>query len=268
MRPRLKWKKQKKAFIADAFVDLWAYIMFVLVVIVFAILFKYMSSAKTEALENLYDITYGNYLAQVYLRTPVIVGNARMTVAELISMYDYNQTLEPDEGKLPEGIFFNLFDWSVDLTGQRDASSDFFFGRENDLWRGIKTITDDFVRKNFDSNKCYVFSIKAESFEYAKGNDARKCQVFKGFRGFWQRAEFVNLGRIALQTVGDKGIPPEAYLTYLPSIDPRKKPIEVVSIYDVSKMFSLEERQGDALYRQSMMEFCRAHPELSQCRQG
>ena len=76
MKPRCKLNRSKKAFISDALVDIWSYIMFVLIVIVFAIIYKYASSEKTQALENIYDVTYGNYLAQVYLRTPVVVGNA------------------------------------------------------------------------------------------------------------------------------------------------------------------------------------------------
>jgi hypothetical protein len=266
MKPRCKLNRSKKAFISDALVDIWSYIMFVLIVIVFAIIYKYASSEKTQALENIYDVTYGNYLAQVYLRTPVVVGNAQLTMAELLSMYDYNQTLEPDEGKLPEGLFADLFDWNVDLTGQRDASSDFFFGKETDLWRGIKTITDDFVRKNFNSDKCYLFGIKANGFEYSKMNDDVTCKIFRGFTP-WKVSE-IDLGPFKLKVVGVNDVPKDSYLTYLPSIDPRKKPIEIYSIYDVSKLVPLDSREGDTIYRQSMMEFCRTHPLLSQCRQG
>ena len=232
----------KKAFIMSFIVDFWAYITFVLVVIIFAMVYKYLADAKLQAVEDVKDIVYGNYLSQVYLRKPIVVGEDRMTMAELIAMYDYNQTIEQRGKKEPtstELLFGNQY---------------FFYGRsDNAMWNGIVEVTEEFIDENFDDSKCYVFAMKGNDFEYARFGS--KCNLEKGFSLVSALPQF--------------GVPEKTFLTILPSVDPRNDPIEIYVVYDLKRLIELYSKES---YIDIMVwaawgtdEFCRGHPLLHDC---
>jgi hypothetical protein len=215
----------KKAFITDVIVDFWAYITFVLVVIVFAILYKYAAEAKLQAVEDVKDVAYGNYLAQVYLRTPLNVGTEKMTVAELIALYDYNQTLER-RGSPPEDIEDSVF---------YDEVAHFFddsIGDDNPMRSALHSITRDFVDKNFDNDRCFLFTIKGSGFEYQESS--AQCISLDVFF----------LGPIGAARITDlmdhlPSLPNASIQTYVASVDPRAKPIIIYSIYDMERLVQI-----------------------------
>jgi hypothetical protein len=210
VKKRRNLKLGKKAFVTDIIVDFWSYIVFVLVVIVFAVLFKLSSEAMLQALEGAKDVTYGNYLAQVYLRTPVIIGNTEMTMAELIAMYDYNQSLIRPEDRTEDYIF----------TGQ----AVFALGQPNAMKDAIMSITNDFVENNYNEHKCFVFSIHGKAFDYTKRNT--RCFGSETFGMYYLWAQ------IPL-------IPNETYVTYIAPVDPREDPIAIYSISDLEGLLSV-----------------------------
>ncbi|MFC1742289.1 hypothetical protein ACFL3V_07175 [Nanoarchaeota archaeon] len=200
----------KKAFITDVLVDFWSYILFVLVVIVFAVVYKYSAEAKLQQIEDVKDVTYGNYLAQVYLRTPLDVGNTKMDMAELIALYDYNQSLEKEKDRSYAQFWEDKFYWVM--------------GKKNPMLEAIDTITADFVDKNFDEDRCFVFSIRGNAFE-----TVRRSHACPGARTFSTYYLFIIL----------PGIPNSTYVTYIAPVDPRDKPIAIYSIYDIERLLSL-----------------------------
>ncbi|MBU0461858.1 MAG: hypothetical protein KJ574_04705, partial [Nanoarchaeota archaeon] len=72
IRPRKTRKKiGKKAFIAGAIVDLYAYLVFALVVIVFYLIFVLIRNKYAESMRGSEDIFAGNIYSAAYLRMPV-----------------------------------------------------------------------------------------------------------------------------------------------------------------------------------------------------
>ncbi|MBW2971471.1 hypothetical protein KY359_00400 [Candidatus Woesearchaeota archaeon] len=207
----------KKAFITDVIVDFWAYIVFTLVIIVFAILYVYTAKAKTQELQDARDITYGNYLAQVYLRKPITVGGAQMTMAELIALYDYNQTLELQrELEEDRGIF--------------ESMTAFFQGTQNPMRDAIMEITDAFVRVNFEGGRCYVFAVHGNAFNYLRFGD--NCLKWRD-RGFFLHPE----PHLLLERMPE--LPNSSYINYISPIDPRNDPILIYSIYDMDRLIDV-----------------------------
>lgn len=234
----------KKAFISDSIVDIWAIILFVVVVILFAILFNFKRTEVEEKLQVERDVIYGNYLAQVYLRKPVTVGDQQMTVAELIALYDYNQSMQIKEqgGQLDVvsqgGIFAK---WLKSDDGMRDA---------------IKEITWNFVDDNFKDPKrynCYVFSIKGNGFEFSKFGMG--CGTSNAF----------SIDAI----INEIGVPRGAYLTYLPSVDPRQDPIKIYSIYDLDSLIltygGTEVRDIQEAQKRSIVRACARTADPAAC---
>jgi|GEM_PF-6568777 len=208
-RIRFAMRFGKRAFITDVLVDFWAYVMFVLIIIVFAILYTYAIKAKMQALEGAKDITYGNYLAQVYLRKPVTVGNTEMTVAELIAMYDYNQSMEPTESRFEQ--FFA-------------SPTAFIVGTRNPMRDALMDLTDNFVEKYFDENKCFVFSIHGSAFDYTRRGGG--CFGAQTFSMHYLLAQLPRL-------------PNTTYVTYVAPIDPREDPILIYSIYNFEGLLAI-----------------------------
>jgi hypothetical protein len=247
MKPRKTKKSRngigklgKKAFITDIIVDFWAYITFVLVVIVFAIFYKWGAEAKLQQIDDVQDITYGNYLAQVYLRSPVVVGDQDMTMAELITLYDYNQTME----KAADPSYAEMV----------QSGFKFFFGSSNDMWDEIEEITEEYVETHYDTDNCYVFSIKGNGFEYSEFSYFG-CPSGNAFSIASALPQF--------------GVPVETYVTYLPSVDPRQKPIEIYSIYNLERLIELYTPKGfedmNSWRRDSLVSFCINNPEIENC---
>jgi hypothetical protein len=79
-------KKNKKAFIASWTVDFYAYLIAVLVVIVFFIIFKVTAGEITSAITGKAEELDGEITLLNLLRTPITVGNTDLTMADLIVM--------------------------------------------------------------------------------------------------------------------------------------------------------------------------------------
>ncbi|MBN1544066.1 hypothetical protein JW898_01235 [Candidatus Woesearchaeota archaeon] len=209
----------RRAFITDIIVDFWAYIVFVLVVIVFAIFYAYTADARLQALEDAQDISYGNYLAQVYLRKPVSVGNTDMTVAELIALYDYNQTFERERDRSA---------WEE----IEDFTTSFFHGTKNPMRDALMDITDRFVDAYFDDDKCYSFAITGNAFDYHEFSD--KCLTIEiGGNFLFMTADVRNiLDRLP-------SLPNSSYQTYISPVDPRDDPIIIHAVYDMDRLLDV-----------------------------
>ncbi|MFC1723420.1 hypothetical protein ACFL0V_04745, partial [Nanoarchaeota archaeon] len=74
-------KINKKGFIAAIIIDFWSYVMFILIIIIFAFLYKYLASSTAERLSDFKGATYSNYLASVYLRTPILIDTPASLIA-------------------------------------------------------------------------------------------------------------------------------------------------------------------------------------------
>jgi hypothetical protein len=206
-----KLRKGKKAFISDAVVDIWALFMFVLVIIFFAIFYKWTAEAKMQQIQDKRDIADGNYLAQVYLRTPISVGGTEMTISELISFCDYNQSMEAKQDK-------SYAEWIQEKTS-------FSLGKKTDLCGSLEKMTKEFVEQNFDSNRCFTFAIKGNAYEYSYKSFS--CPGSSAFSMYYLVKQVLN------------NVPTAAYATYLASIDPRENPIIVISIYDFERLLAI-----------------------------
>jgi hypothetical protein len=232
MRKTRCFGKGKKAFIAGMASDIWWFFIFVLVIAVFWVFFKWSSEAKMQQIQDKQDISYGNYLAQVYLRTPVDVGGKDMTVAELISFYDYNQTLDLQKDKTLAGVF--------------EDKVLFIFGKDNAMRQALVQITEDFVEDGFDEDKCYLFAVSGTSFSINYKSD--NCA---GAAAFDMKYLLSYL----------KDVPVSAYTTYIAPVDPRDEPIMVFAIYDFERLLSVYAPDQffdmDDARRMSLAVFCR-----------
>lgn len=229
----------KKAFIAGALVDFfWAPLLFVLVVIIFYMLFSAVTEAKLQEIEDSKDVAYGNYLAQVYLRKPLSVGGQELTMAELIALYDYNQSLEQKKEKSYAEIVRDKYRM--------------FFGKDNPMRKALIQFTEEYVDKNFDTKKCYMFGVHGNAIDYSYigGN----CPSTKAFSTKYLIDQM-------------KNVPVSAYATYVAPVDPRESPIVLLSVYDIERLLALysEDRYFDlsGAERWSIAGFCRSQFPLS-----
>ena len=235
----------KKGFIADVLVDFWAYITFTLVIIVFAFLYKWLAKSSMEKLANFKGVTWSNHLANVYLRTPIEVADVEISMAELIALYDYNQTAERmKEFKVLNESWPGLFK-ALASVKQELVGNSFLIGSRGTLAEGFTEITDAFIEENFDAfDTCYLFYVEGNAFKYMEWGSLSKCGKYAS-----QRFEpgIFTLGTIKkdlklenfLKLLDD--IPKEGYLTYIPPIDPRHKPIKLYIVYDMAKILRLED---------------------------
>jgi hypothetical protein len=205
----------RKAFIGSALVDIWSYILFAIIILVFALIFKYGAESKLQALTDNTNIIYGNYMAQVYLRIPVKVGGENLTMAELIAIYDYNQSSDPD----PEDCE-DTPGWS--LNGDIE-----FCGKKNAMSNAIIDITDDFVKTNFPK-ECFIFEIYGNSFYYVNYN--KHCSLSLAWdKGF-------SFSHDSMAAAFGDDVPDHLFKTHAPQVDPRQETILVVSVYDIETM--------------------------------
>jgi len=209
-RIRCKRRFGKRAFISDILVDIWAIIIFVLVILIFYLIFKQSEVSRRQTLQDKQDIVYGNYLAQVYLRTPLTIGTQKLTIGELIALYDYNQSMEKNRTK------------SFAESAESLLSS-------NPMKKAIVDFTDDFVGKNFDSNRCFIFIIKSKNIDIFKAGTYCDATLYsmQGMNSWTQMYD--NL----------KGVPNATYVTYLATVDPRGDPITIWSVYDLERTLAL-----------------------------
>ena len=214
---RKRKKLGKKAFIFRIVVDILAIVLFAIILIVFGLFYAYTAKTKMQNIQGKRDMVYGNYLSQVYLRTPISVAGQDMTVADLIALYDYNQSLEAKRNKSYAEIVDNGYDM---LIGSIEP---------NPMKTAIMSITDDFVDENFNKDKCYAFGVKGNSFEYNRRSG--NCPTGEGFSVYYLLRYL-------------QYVPNETYVTYIAPVDPRDSPVVVTSVYDlerVIKMYSKNE---------------------------
>ncbi len=236
----------KKGFIADVIVDFWAYITFVLVIIVFAFLYKLVAKSSMERLSDFRGVTWSNHLASVYLRTPIEIGDTDLSMAELIALYDYNQTHERvKETKAKKESWTDLAA-ALKSTKELLMGNSILKGSRGPLADGLFSVTDDFIEDNFDAfDTCYLFYIKGNGFEYMNWGSLSKCKAYArtraehGVFGFSVVQSDLTIDNF-LQLLDD--VPKESYLTYIPAIDPREKPIELYVVYDFEKILRLKDQ--------------------------
>ncbi|MBT7903498.1 hypothetical protein HN587_06565 [Candidatus Woesearchaeota archaeon] len=108
---RKKILKNKKGFIASAIVDLYAYIVFVLVVLVFYFIFKWSADADIVKYEAYTLNNQGNYLVSVYLKLPVDVvsQDTQLTMGELMLLAEGDSDKYKPELISQTNIFLQKF---------------------------------------------------------------------------------------------------------------------------------------------------------------
>lgn len=207
--------RSRKAFISSALVDVWSYILFAIVIFVFAIIFKSGAQAKLQALSDNTNIIYGNYMAQVYLRIPVDIAGEEFTMTELLAIYDYNQSSDPD----PEDC--------EDSPGMALRGDIEFCGKKTPMSKAIIDITDRFVKNNFP-DKCFIFEIYGNSFYYVNYN--KECSLSLAWdKGF-------SFSHDSLVAAFGGNVPEQLFVTHSAQVDPRQETILVVSVYDIETM--------------------------------
>lgn len=190
LRPLKTCRRSKKGFITDVIVDFYAYVVFVLVIIIFGIIFKLSADAKKQRLQDVQGVTDGNFMIQVLLREPIDVGRQKMTYADLLVLYDYNQSKElalkaqqSTAQKVVEALPYAAgtlaaatVPLGLPLVVPAIIGSSILFGDENLYYKNIDSLTTDFLTATVESNpryqdKCYYLIIRGSSFLYTKVSD-------------------------------------------------------------------------------------------------
>lgn len=200
-------KLSKKGFITDAIVDFYSYIVFVIVIIVFAILFKLSHDAKTQRLKDIQGVNDANFLVQVLLREPIMLGGEKMTYADLLALYDNNQSKarkiaaqEAAKRSTAEAVVDALVS---PYTVPFELAGAILFGEENEYYTNIDSLTSTFLKINVEENpkysdKCYYFIVRAPSFMYTKVSE--KCS------GDFGRGELFDALKAATIPFGAEGV--------------------------------------------------------------
>lgn len=206
----------KRAFIASALVDIWAYIMFVLVIIIFSLVYKWTAEGHLEELESVRDVSYGNYMAHIYLRSPVDVGGTEMTMAELLALFDYNRTLALEQGLSCEYRPFDEYQ---------------YYCMDGVMGETIVDITNSFMDENLEDTE-HIFIINGTGFTY-------------------MNAGVFGLGdpRAVISALLSVDIPKENYVTYIPSVDPSGDPVEVYFFYDFPRFIKSIDSSKRGVFR-------------------
>ena len=206
---KTKLQRNKKAFIASLIADFWSYLLFVVIIIVFAILFRLQDASKEDQLTGVQSITDGNYLAQTYLRMPLTAKGLPddFTVGDFIIYYDHNVT---EEKKRRGEILQFIWDGLSFISGIKDSN-----------YYTLDKITKEYIKNNFDDNTCYLFGIIGNDFEYTRTGD-------------YCKTSFSIVGSMLFDYYS--GIPTETYATHLPPMNPNQKLITVVVISDLSRL--------------------------------
>jgi len=76
--------KNKKGFITEVLADIYVFIVFLLIMLIFSILFYFGGEIMKTSIKGEYDNLDGNTILLNYLRTPVEVDGKETTIAELI----------------------------------------------------------------------------------------------------------------------------------------------------------------------------------------
>ena len=209
LRKNLKRKVGKKAFIAGSLVDLYAYLIFVLLIIIFYIIFKVRGMMAEEELRGSADMVVGNFYTSAYLRMPVDVEGHDMTMADLIRLADAEVADRSDI----EQIFRTRSSAGVLLSELTDTYSGLFV--EQTEWYWQTTFPDDV---------CFYFMIKGRDngthLTYRAAESSCVFDLSDGDMMLW---------------VENSLIPIERFRTLIPSFDPGNR-IEVQLFYDVETL--------------------------------
>jgi hypothetical protein len=196
----LKPRKLGKKAISEVVADIMALFLVAIITIIFAIIYKLGAEARAEVMDSSKGVTYGNYLAQAYLRTPLAAGETKLTMAELIALYDHNQTLEHQ----------------LEIESDRE---------DNQMFKDIKKITEQFAERNLNKDKCFIIAIKGNHF------DPEDVAIVGGI------CDIVNFRPEEIFEILEKyKIPKDSYITYVPQIDPRYRPVEIYFINDAESL--------------------------------
>lgn len=197
----------KKGFLMDWLTDFYSIIGLAFTIAVFVIIYKSGEAERERQLEDITDISYGNYMSSVYLRMPIVIDEQEMEMSELIAIYDHIAAGE-------EGI--EISDVYMD-------TQTLIIGEPTESRRAIVDITNNYIEKNYDQDKCYIFSIHGNNFEYSRKSPA--C-------GFMITYSLYHLfGEL-------DDIPSEIYETRIAPVDPREDTIIVYSIYDYDSLIT------------------------------
>jgi hypothetical protein len=131
--------KGKKASIelGGSFVDFWAYIVWVLVILVFVLLFAFQGctgdAAENKKLEEAKSNLEPNIILMNYLRTPIIVQGKNMSIADLIVIRinnrNYDQQLRQESEKILTPMYQAPYFWGIKVFDERRSKVlDFYQG--------------------------------------------------------------------------------------------------------------------------------------------
>lgn len=211
LRKNMKRKMGKKAFIAGSIVDLYAYLIFLLLIIVFYIIFKVRGMIAEEELRGSADMVVGNFYTSAYLRMPVDVEGHDMTMADLIRLADAEVA---DRSDLEE-ILRTYTSPGRMMTALTDTYSGLFVERTEWYWQ--TTFPDDI---------CFYFVIKGRSdgehLDYRAAESSCRFDLSDADMHLW---------------VENSRIPIMRFRTLIPSFDPGNR-IEVQLFYDVETLHS------------------------------
>lgn len=145
--------KGKKGGVSTILLDIWAYVAFVLVVLIFYALFSFMSNSAKEHKITELETSSKSYLNLInYLRTPVVVDNKATNMAELIRLWNiqqdkYKDVLEKTSVNILNGM---EYDYPNPATGSKAV-------------RGFNIVINEQKKDNKPSG--HLIEFKSKSFE-------------------------------------------------------------------------------------------------------
>ncbi|MFC1753075.1 hypothetical protein ACFL96_06730 [Thermoproteota archaeon] len=195
----------KKAFIAGAIVDLYAYLMFLVVIIVFYLIFKITAAQHTEEMRGTNDLIAGNVFAAAYLRMPVEVEGHQMKMADLIMLADEeasNWSLADEMLKVGAPVLLSPIVAGVFIEGYYLSL--------------FKARTEWYWETTFPDNLCFYFKIKGRND--GENLDHRVAQ--SGCTWLWTDDDMTTW-------IGNSKIPMHRFKTMIPAF----KEGEMITIY-------------------------------------
>ncbi|MBW2967059.1 hypothetical protein KY362_01090 [Candidatus Woesearchaeota archaeon] len=213
----------RKAFISGVASEWFALLLIAIIFVLLFIAFRFGVAQEQRSVEDIRDITQGNYIAQVYLRSQVPFGEDEvLSMAELIELYDHERTqrVEDDEDAGEGG----LLETAEEMLAFFANAEMMLLGEENELQRVIVTNTQAFVRKNFPQDKCYFFGIHGEHMDINfRGTSCSAARTFSIYYLFSQLED----------------VDAEVFKTYVAPVDPRDDPIVIYSVYDFERVLAV-----------------------------
>ena len=232
-------KMNKKGFIFGWPVMVLVLFGFLLTYLVFFFLFSIDKSDQQKSIEDSVGIAEGNYFAQFFLKSEVLVSGDVVNIAELLALIEHNQSRTPSS-EIIECRIIRGNTLLGSLSSRECPSRNNYLGRgynayiradQNNIFNILKDQMDVFVHDAMDQNTCYYVIVITPSFEYGRLGSA--CE----FRRSFSFSELIN--ELAF-------FPYDNYKTTIPNIDPTKDNIDVYVITDVNRL--IIEYAWDYLY--------------------